>query len=150
MKWNSGQSLVEIILVTMVVAFILTALAASMSMSARNVQRNKELSIAGNLAQQTLEVFHREKYNLGWDTFLSSLSSGTYCLNTLPADSTEFAALSTGECTEYALEEDFSFQRQAVVSVSATEVSVTATVSWLDNGETKDVTVEQSYRELLN
>ena len=153
MKWftqgQTGHSLIEIILTTMVVTFILTALAASMSMSARNTQRDRELDIASTLAQQVLEVFHREKYNLGWDIFVSVLSSGEYCLNTLPANSDEFAALHVGECTEFVQEEGLSFQRRVTVGVSANEVVVTTTVLWLDNGETKQTVVEQTYRPIL-
>ena len=145
---QKGQSLIELILVTVVVASVLTALAASMSMSAKNTNENKKLSIATSLVQEALEVFHRERYALGWDTFETTLVNGVYCFNTIPQNSEEFANITFGECGISDFMVDTNYQREVEVIILSGEVEVIATVSWMADGDEKQVQASQTFREI--
>lgn len=147
-KYQAGQTLIEVILVTVVVASVLTALAASVSMSSRNTSKNKELSVATGLVQETLELFHRERYALGWGTFQSALSDGTYCLNTLPSSSADFVASSLGECVDEDFVVDTTYQREATLTILADGVKVVSTVTWMSDSEEKQVEAEQTFKEI--
>jgi type II secretory pathway pseudopilin PulG len=145
---TAGQSLIEIIIVTMVVGTILTAIAASVSMSSKNINETKKKDNATHLAQEVLEVFHRERYVLGWSSFQSALQDGTYCLDTLPSDSAEFVALVAGECTAAETMAGTDLIREAILVIAADEVQVTSMVTWNDGDQEKNVTVEQSFQEI--
>ncbi len=147
-KRQSGSSLIEVILITVVVATVLTALAASISMSAKNTSENKKRSVATGFVQETLEMFFRERYALGWSSFQSALSSGTYCFNVLPIDSVSFAAASAGACDEGSTITDTPYQREAILTVSVDEVKVKSIVTWLDHNQEKQVEAEQTFREI--
>lgn len=147
-KYQSGQTLIEVILVTVIVATVLTALAASVSMSSKNTNENKKLSVATSLVQETLEVFHRERYSLGWGTFQSALSDATYCFNTLPTNSTDFIDSSPGECIDGDVIVGTNYQREATLTVLADEVMVVSTVTWMDGELEKQVEAEQTFKEI--
>lgn len=149
-KYHSqlGSTLVEVILVTAVVATVLTALAASVSMSAQNTNRNQTTTMATSLAQEMLEVFHRERYALGWESFRTALGSGTYCLNDLPADSASFSNTANQECAGTEFITDTNYQREAVVTISSDQVRVVSVVSWMDGHDEKQIEVEQIFKEI--
>jgi len=147
-KYQSGSSLIEVILVTVVVATVLTALAASVSMSAKNTSENKKRVMAASFVQEILEVFHRERFTLGWDTFQSTLSNGTYCFNELPTDSTDFVNSSLGECGEGEVIIDTVHQREVILTILADEVKVESIVTWTDGDQEKQVNAEQTFKEI--
>ncbi|MBT3250110.1 MAG: hypothetical protein HN846_04310 [Candidatus Pacebacteria bacterium] len=147
-KQQSGQSLIEVILVTVVVATVLTAIAASVSMSAKNTSENKKRSMAASFAQETLEVFQRERYALGWSSFQSSLVDDTYCFNTLPADSASFVASSPGECGDEEVIVGTTYGREAILTILADEVKVESIVTWMDGNLEKQVEAEQTFKEI--
>lgn len=140
-----GQTLVEVLLATTVVAMVLTAIAAGLSSSVKNTDHAKLQNAAAKYNQETLEIFRRERHSLGWEAFRSALSNGTYCLNDLPADSSSFLSMALGACAAETTIEETVFQRQAVVTVAADEVSVVATVTWDEGGQDKQVELEQAF-----
>ncbi len=147
-KYQVGSTLIEVILVTVVIATVLTALAASVSMSSKNTNENKKLSVATSLVQETLEIFHRERYVLGWETFQSALSDGTYCFNILPDNSTDFIASSLGECESEDVIADTNYQREATLTILADEVKVISVVTWMNDNQEKQVEAEQTFKEI--
>jgi len=147
-KYQSGSSLIEVILITVIVATVLTALAASVSMSSKNTDENKKRSMATSFVQETLEIFYRERYALGWSSFQAALSSGTYCFNTLPADSASFVAASSGPCDEGSVIIDTPYKREAILTISADEVKVKSIVTWMDGDQEKQVEAEQAFKEI--
>lgn len=145
---QAGQTLIEILIVTVVVATVLTAIAASLSMSAKNTTENKKLSMATTYSQEALEVFHKERYALGWESFQGALTDGTYCLDALPTNSTEFDSLTTGECGLSETISGTDFIREAELTVAADEVKVVIVVQWIDAELDKEATVEQTFKEI--
>lgn len=147
LKSNSGQTIVEALVATAVVAIILVTLVSGLTYSVKNTAESKYRSLAGNLAQDAIEVFRRERLILGWATFLAETPSGTYCLNTLPSTTTAFVALTTGACTTTFVQSGMNFEREVVVTNTGTEVQLQSVVSWTDGSRTSSVTANQVYRE---
>ena len=145
---QAGQSLIEILLVTVVVATILTAIAASSSMSAKDTAENKRRSMATSLVQESLELFHRERYAIGWESFQAALESDVYCLDAIPTDSSSFTSLTTGSCGDEELITGTEFQREVELTIQADEVKVVSTVTWLDGDKPKQVVAEQTFKDI--
>lgn len=143
-----GQTLIEVILATAIVASVLTAIAASVSMSSKNTNENKKKSMATSFAQETLEVFHRERYSLGWETFKNALGDGTYCFNDLPANSASFVVASSGECGASEMIPGTIFQREAVLTSTADQLQVESIVSWLDDSKEQRVNLKQVFKQI--
>ncbi|HOI05247.1 MAG TPA: prepilin-type N-terminal cleavage/methylation domain-containing protein [Candidatus Woesebacteria bacterium] len=96
---------VEVLVATMLVALVMTALGSMMALSMRVAEANEMEQLAQLKAQQTMEFFRRERLIRGWSDFYNSLQdNATYCLNTLPANIT---TISPGSCFTY--KSDFNF-----------------------------------------
>ncbi|MBU0579117.1 hypothetical protein KKE34_01145 [Patescibacteria group bacterium] len=145
---QAGQTLIEILIVTVVVATVLTAIAGSLSMSAKNTSENKKLSMSTTYAQEALEVFRREKYALGWESFQLALVDGIYCLDTIPADSAEFFSLAIGACGASETIPGTNFLREATLTSAVDEVRVVIVVKWTDAETNKESTAEQTFKEI--
>lgn len=96
---------VEVLVATLLVTLVMTALGSMMALSMRVAEANEMEQLAQLKAQQTMEFFRRERLVRGWEDFYNSLQDNTtYCLNTLPAN---IASISTGGCSNY--QSDFNF-----------------------------------------
>jgi type II secretory pathway pseudopilin PulG len=97
---------VEVLVATLLVTLVMTALGSMMALSMRVAEANEMEQLAQLKAQQTMEFFRRERLVRGWGDFYNSLQDDTtYCLNTLPAN---IASISVGSCsTNY--QSDFNF-----------------------------------------
>jgi len=96
---------VEVLVATMLVALVMTALGSMMALSMRVAEANEMEQLAQLKAQQTMEFFRRERLIRGWSDFYNSLQdNATYCLNTLP---TNIVNISLGSCSTY--KSDFNF-----------------------------------------
>lgn len=151
---QQGLSLIEVVFATTVIALVMTALMSVLTLSVFNQAQSRYQQQAGSFAQEALEVFRRERAILGWQVFVDSLSNGTYCLNSLPADSSAFQALSPGECevTEFLDQPGVGtqYQRQITVAIdgSSNSVTLTSEVGWLAGDDQRQVTVEQVFRPI--
>lgn len=103
-KKQAAFTFVEVLVATLLVAIVMTALGSMMALSARVAEANEMEQLAQLKAQQTMEFFRRERLIRGWSNFYNSLSTDTYCLNTLPANITN---ISSGNCSGY--QSDFNF-----------------------------------------
>lgn len=144
---QAGQSMIEVIIVSVVVGTVLTALAASLTMSASNSSQNKKRSLATTYAQEGLELFRHQRSQLGWSRFVQGLINGqTYCLNTLPSD---LEGLSADSCASGETIEDTGLSREAEVAITgSTQVEVVVTVFWFDDEEEKSVQVQQAFQDI--
>lgn len=148
-KNSSGQSLVEVLIITVLVASILTAIASVVTRSLHSTAENRQKNTATNFSQEAMEMFRRNRQILGWASFQSELSSGTYCLNTLPADATEFAALTPDPCGEGEVVAGTEFSREAEVTSDSAEVVIRVTVSW-NPSSPREVSISQEFRDILD
>lgn len=132
---QSGQSLLEVVVVTFI---LLMALVALISLTTVSIARNrlaKERTVATRLAQEGLEWFKYQRDSMGFDQ-VANLTSGIYCLSSLPEN---ISSLPIGECND-AEDEDWVvvensprlFQRNLNISIppSGDEVQALVEVSW--------------------
>lgn len=151
-NFQRGSSLIEIVVATGVMALVLTAIVAGMTLSIKTNADSEYRSQAVKRAQEAVEVFRRERALLGWDVFASELTDGgIYCLQTLPAPKTAFTL---GEC-----ESDQSiviggqeFYRQAVVDLDVADptdakAQVTVTMTWNSGSGERNVELVQVFRK---
>jgi Tfp pilus assembly protein PilV len=144
---QSGQSIIEVLVATVVVALVMTAIAAALTSSLRNTTESKFRSYASAHGQEAMEVFVRERNLLGWQQFQEAVVSGQFCMNTLPADSDSFIAMAVGTCVDGTAYSGTTFTREATVTVVAPdEIRVEVFVEWTDNGRDRQVALVQVFR----
>ena len=87
-KKSAGQSILEVLFATTVVALVLAAILSTIIASLRNARTASEQSQSTSYAQETLEWLRRERDAYGWITFIESTvnvgETQAYCLGTLP------------------------------------------------------------------
>ncbi len=102
---QAAFTFIEVLVATLLVALVMTALGSMMALSMRVAEANEMEQLAQLKAQQTMDFFRRERLIRGWGDFYNSLQDNTtYCLNTLPANIT---TISPGSCSTY--QSDFNF-----------------------------------------
>jgi len=107
----------------------------------------KYRSLATHRAQEAMEVFRREKVLLGWAQFSDSIVGDTYCVNTLPSNSTTFQTMETGVCDEEGVIADTIFSREALVDILADRIRVEIVVDWQDGDRDESVSLVQEFRQ---
>lgn len=145
--FNSGETIIEIIIATAVVTLVMTAVMSGMTFSIKNTAQSKYKTLGTKLAQDGLEVFRRERDLMGWSTFYNSLNNGVYCFAILPENLSEFSA---GDCdsTEVVLVANNEFVRQANVQKDfsgSDTLKATVTVSWGDGNQDHQTVVAQEF-----
>lgn len=144
-----GQSIIEVLIATLIVGTVLTAIASGLTLSLKNTSETKYRELATNLSQEGLEVFRRERNNIGWTGFTEILDSNTFCLNSLPTNTTEFQALPAGECSGGTAIAGTTFTRTAYVVVQSQDViQITVEVTWTDAQKEQKVSVVQEFRNV--
>lgn len=104
---------VEVLVATLIVAMVMTALGSMMALSARVAEANEMEQLAQLKAQQAIEFFRRERLVRGWKVFDDKLNNGhIYCLNDLPTDSTINDLTSVACGTDFV--DDFNFFYYAI------------------------------------
>lgn len=147
---RSGQTIVEVIVATGILALVLTAIVAGLALSVKNTAQSKFKALSSKLAQEGIESIRKFRDQLGWDTFytiLNNQGSGFYCLNTLPADVDSFQNLELGVCDSGFAVVGSEFEREAYIDIiSADEISIEMTVSWDDAGTTREALINQEFK----
>jgi len=150
-KLQAGQSIVEVLIATGVVALVMTALMAAMTLSLQNSSQAKYKALATKLGQEGMETFRQFRNSLGWESFYTLLNdqgSGEYCLNAIPTQTAQFQALVSGECADYAISRTgVNFKRDLNLQIiSSEEIKFVVTVSWQDGADVKSTTVTQYFK----
>jgi hypothetical protein len=158
-----GATIIEVVIATGVVAFVMTGVVAVLSVSLRTASLTKTKALGTKYTQEGLEYFRLQRNILGWESFSENFALGgnavTYCLAELDySDEGGLASIPARTCnsSEY-VDEDNIFQRTATVvrAIVGSQDTITITVStrWTDSGreqvssanvELKD-TVSQAY-----
>lgn len=143
-----GSTLIELLIATMIVGTIVTAVAAGVTNSVKNNAEARYREIATVLAQQGMETLRTERGSLGWVTFHDMITDGTFCM---PAGMTSLSDLSTDSQECVVTESNLDFNRQVELSKTSgasPEVTAIITVGWeRKSGETSDVTVTQTFKD---
>lgn len=151
-SFSSGQSIIEVLIATLVVGVVMTAVAASLTASIRNTAESKLRAQAQDSAQEAMEVFRSQRGLLGWATFQDVLAStDQFCLNDLPVTSDEFkaAVISRSTCSGGTRETGEQFRRMAYVTiVDSSTTRVIIEVKWFDADRERKVELVQEFKDL--
>lgn len=147
-RLSRGSTLIELLIATMIVGTVVTAIAAGVSNSVKNNAESRYREIATVLAQQGMETLRSERGNLGWATFHNTITAGTFCM---PAGMTSLSQLSLTPQHCIVTESNLDFNRSVVLSKTSgadPEVTAVITVSWeRKSGVTSDVMITQTFKD---
>jgi type II secretory pathway pseudopilin PulG len=127
-----GQSILEILFATAVVALVLVAVLSTIIASLRNSRTSLEQTRATNYANEALEWFRKERDTLGWAAF-SQPGPGvgatqTYCFATYPSG-IELINTVAGVCESTQTIPDSVFRREVLISrLTPDDLTVTVTI----------------------
>lgn len=146
-KLSKGSTLIELLIATMIVGTVVTAIAAGVSNSVKNNAESRYREIATVLAQQGMETLRSERGNLGWVTFHDTITPGTFCI---PAGMSSLSELSVNPSSCIVTESNLDFNRSVELSKTSgvdPEVSAIITVSWeRKSGVTSEVMITQTFK----
>lgn len=144
---QAGQTIIEVLIATLVVGMVLTAVAATLTVSVKNTAQSRYQEVARTRAQSGLEVFRQARNTIGWGEFSDKLGTGIYCLNSLPVGTDGFLAMPSGACSDSVLMIGTDFVREAYVTqLSPDEIRVELAVGWIDGTLDKEVRLTQVFR----
>jgi|SRR5579859_1155137 len=152
-KRQSGQTIIEIIVATGIVALVMTSIVALVSVSIKDASESKSKAIATKYDQEAMEFFREQRSLLGWESFLAVFpqngSKVTYCLATLPATTLAFTQMSAGACNNAYVDPMKIFTRQTDVQVNTVNgqkvVDVTVYVTWMDGLHLRNFSIAQQF-----
>lgn len=161
-QWQRGQTIIEVIIATGIVALVMTAIVSVITVSIVNTAQAKSRSLGTKYGQEAMEFFRRQRSELGWETFVSTIeadgSSVSYCLTTIPATTQAFQNLTHHPCVstntnDYVVDQGRAkiFQRQADMTVTTSGTSktvyITVNVTWQEGDQTRTSKVAQKFEE---
>lgn len=136
-----GSTIVELLVATMVMALVVTAIASGMTYSIKNQAEARYREVATTLAQEAVDIFRKERGLLGFGSFQSSLSNGqNYCV---PVDAFSLGDMpAQANCPMNIDASGQDFAREVYVTFPDPDVvRVEVTVSWFKSSS-EDRTVE--------
>lgn len=149
---SSGQTMIEMVVATGMVALVLVAIVSGIALSIRNSRFSKNKALATRYAQEAVEKFRNYRDEVGWQPFLEEVlegnSSVVYCMPSMPASAIEVPTF-TGACSGQKIPNaagDTEFTR-GVQALTQTQVNpndaveITVTVSWIEGSKTHNVTL---------
>lgn len=143
-----GSTLVEILVAVTIIALVLTAVSAMISMSSRLAESNEKKQLALQKAEEALEFFRKERAITSWYGFSSPLNDGsTYCVSNLPENIASISA-QIGTCGENDAMEaaHYNFRRQAQVTFQGSDrLSIEVEMIWSDGDRAKSLLIEQGF-----
>jgi len=157
-----GQTIIEILIATGVVALVMTAVVAVVSVSVRNASRAKAKALATKYTQEGIEYFRAQRNIMGWESFWTTAGgqvgtrTSTACLATLPYTATGGLqnVISTTCSTNQYIDTRQIYQRSAAVTTSQLvgkdTVNVAVTVRWVDGSRTNTSTATVQLQQSQN
>lgn len=132
---NSGQSLIEVIIVVGLVTIIATSLISISTAGLKTGHRGKLRSEAVILAQDGIEI-SRKLRDSDWNTFQTtygSLAGKAWCLDN--------SAVWTEPTSSCPLTSDSLFSRSITFTWDGTRMKIDSMVSWNEQNQIKDITL---------
>ncbi len=143
-----ASTLIEVLVAIFVIAVVLTAISAMMSMSIKLADNNEKKQLALQKAEEAMEFFRKERSISSWHGFSSPLEDGgRYCISSLPESMANLPA-KLGACAETDVLEAarYKFKREAVIDFSGeNSLSVQINLLWNDGSQAKNLSLEQSF-----
>jgi Tfp pilus assembly protein PilV len=163
---QSGNTVIEVLVATVVVGLILTALAVNMSSSIQNSAEAQYRETGTSLAQDVMEVFRKDKNTQSWATFTSTPADNTadtttnpssskvrcipasFTVNTQLLGSTEFNRSAVGSyCGGYvSVINNINYYRLVSKTTSGNSVKIVVYVYWnVGTAKERSTSVEQTF-----
>lgn len=139
---RSGQSILEVVIATTLISMGVIAALSLTNQSQKSSNYAKTLDAATAYNNQAADYLRNQKNQLGYATlaemFTQDSSGGvaSYCLDSLPADSATFLALTPGVCGDTDVVLGSAFKRDVAVDVTNSSsgiIPITITTSWSDS-----------------
>jgi Tfp pilus assembly protein PilV len=141
---RAGQTIIEVVIATGVVALVMTAVVAIVSVSLRNTTRAKAKVLATKYTQEGIEYFRAQRNLLGWESMFQAIQQGsggsTYCMSTLPyGEDGGLASLPNRACLPNEFVDSRQiYQRSAEITTTGSDtLTITVTVTWNDGDRTQ-------------
>lgn len=143
----SGQTMIEMVVATGMVALVLVAIVSGIALSIRNSRFSKNKALAIRYAHEAVEKFRNYRDEVGWEPFIEEVLEGStdvdFCLPTMPTSAIEVPNF-TGACagekitntlgsTEFVRGAHLTVQNQSNPNDT---VEMTVTVTWLEGSKT--------------
>jgi type II secretory pathway pseudopilin PulG len=145
---QQASTLVEVLVAVTIIALVLTAVSAMISMSIKLANSNEQNQLALQKAQEGLEFFRKERLINSWYSFSTPLTDGaTYCLSSIPEETASISA-QLGVCGEADVLEaaKYNFKREVTVNYNgANSLTVQVDLNWTDGNKDKNLNLEQSF-----
>jgi type II secretory pathway pseudopilin PulG len=127
-RQSSGQSILEVLFATTVVALVLVAVLSTIIASLRNARISMEQAQATSYASEALEWLRHQRDGQGWIPFKEQAIADVYCLPSLPADITGLNS-AAGACVNNPIP-NTSFVRELTIDhLPNDEIQTTVTVT---------------------
>ncbi len=142
---NRGNTIIEVLIATLVIGTVMTAIAIGMTYSIKNTSEAQYREVATTLASEPIEVLRYLRASTNWSAFSASLSQGTFYINeTVFTDTTDL----TASITPVTLN-NMQYFRKVIITKNPADpnkITVQSVVEWSRNGTiTSDVTLEQNF-----
>lgn len=126
-KNQTGSTLIELLIATLVTGSVLVAVAINMMSSIQRTAHARYTDIATTLAQESLEALLRDRAKLGWDGFLATYPAGNYCL--IEADNAQ-SAIAPGPCAAEVTKNQQVFTRTINLTRAGQVLTARVEVGW--------------------
>ncbi len=150
-KNNRGNTIIEVLIATLVIGTVMTAIAIGMTYSIKNTSEAQYREVGTSLASEPIEVLRHLRASFNWYAFSAALGAEagdryihTETVATDPA-SAGIVDLESSSATVDVNGMQFTRMLRITV-VSADQITVQSVVTWSRNGTIEsDVTLEQSF-----
>jgi hypothetical protein len=155
-RWNVGQSIIEVIIATGIVALVMTAIVAAITVSVKNTAIANQRLQASKYAQEGIEFFRQQRNLLGWKVFADTIrdisqTNETVCLNTI---TTSLLVLPAESCQpDQYIDARKNFMRSAFLETeprkdgSVDIVRVRVMVYWFEGNQNKSSQTMLEFKE---
>ena len=148
-KNSKGSTLIELLIATMVVGLMLTAIAISLTYSIQREAMSRYKDAATSLAIEITEFLMVRRAQLGWNGFTDSsigYPSGTYCFT--PATPPTLVPRGGYACPVVTRMGMSFVPEVAITTLASTKLSAIITISWDGGGATANTyQLTQDYYE---
>mgnify|MGYP001612838215 CR=1 FL=1 len=143
---ENGQSIVEVIIATVITSMILVGLISAITYSLSNSQFAKNKALANKHGQEAIEWLRAQRDISGWTLFYgpNNLLSRTHCINSFPATITSLYSQPTGNCTAGTVITGTIFTRQVqfIGHASGDRISIKITLLWPQGKNTSTISLD--------
>lgn len=160
-KNNRGNTIIEVLIATLVIGTVMTAIAIGMTYSIKNTSEAQYREVGTSLASEPIEVLRHLRASFNWYAFSAALGAETDLVNaggyrygyryidtaTVVTDPASAGIVGLRSTLTKVTVNSVEFTRKLHITVvSDDQITVQSVVSWSRNGTIEsDVTLEQSF-----